>query len=86
MNLAFTPTAWEDVNYWVDKDQAIYRKVRSLLKEIVRTPFEGTGKPEPLKYQLGNVWSRRITQEHRLVYAVEDSQIVVLAARLHYGD
>ena len=86
MNLAFTPTAWEDVNYWVDKDRAIYRKVRSLLKEIVRTPFEGTGKPEPLKYQLGNVWSRRITQGHRLVYAVEDSQIVVLAARLHYGD
>jgi toxin YoeB len=86
VNLAFTPTAWEDVNYWVDKDRAIYRKVRSLLKEIVRTPFEGTGKPEPLKYQLGNVWSRRITQEHRLVYAVEDSQIVVLAARLHYGD
>lgn len=72
--------------HWVDKDRATYRKVRNLLKEILRTPFEGTGKPEPLKYQLGNVWSRRITQEHRLVYAVEDSQIVILAARFHYGD
>ncbi len=86
MNLAFTSTGWEDLNYWDDKDGATYRKVRSLLKEILPTPFEGTGKPEPLKYQLGNVWSRRITQEHRLVYAVEDDQIVVLAARFHYGD
>lgn len=86
MNLGFTPTACDDVNYWVDKDRGIYFKVRALLKEILRTPFEGTGKPEPLKYQLGNVWSRRITHEHRLVYAVEDDQIVVLAARFHYGE
>ena len=86
MNLAFTPTGWDDLNYWADRDRATYKKVRALLKEVVRTPFEGTGKPEPLKYQLGNVWSRRITQEHRLVYAVEDDQIVVLAARFHYGD
>ena len=86
MNLALTPSAGEDLNYWADKDRATYRKVRSLLKEILPTPFEGTGKPEPLKYQLGNVWSRRITQEHRLVYTVEDDQIVVLAARFHYGD
>lgn len=86
MNLAFTPTGWDDLNYWADKDRATYKKVRALLKEVVRTPFEGTGKPEPLKYQLDNVWSRRITQEHRLVYAVEDDQIVVLAARFHYGE
>ena len=81
MNLAFTPSAWEDLNYWADKDRATYKKVRALLKEVLRTPFEGTGKPEPLKYQLGNVWSRRITEEHRLVYAVEEEQIVALAAR-----
>ncbi|MBK8446025.1 MAG: Txe/YoeB family addiction module toxin [Micropruina sp.] len=86
MNLAFTSAAWDDLNYWAEKDRATYKKVRSLLKEILRTPFEGTGKPEPLKYQSGNVWSRRISQEHRLVYAVEDDQIVVLAARFHYGD
>ncbi len=86
MNLASTPSAWEDLNYCADKDRATYKKVRALLKEVLRTPFEGTGKPEPLKYQFGNVWSRRITQEHRLVYAVEDEQIVVLAARFHYGD
>lgn len=86
MNLAFTPSAWEDLNYWADKDRATYRKVRALLKEVLRTPFEGTGKPEPLKYQIGNVWSRRITQEHRLVYAAGDDQIVILAARFHYGE
>jgi toxin YoeB len=86
VNLAFTLTGWDDLNYWADEDRATNRKVRALLKEILRTPFEGTGKPEPLKYQLGNVWSRRISQEHRLVYAVEDDQIVVLAARFHYGE
>ncbi len=84
MNLAFTPTGWDDLNYWADKDRATYKRARALLKEVVRMPFEGTGKPEPLKHQLGNVCSRRITQEHRLVYAVEDDQIVVLAARFHY--
>lgn len=86
MNLAFTPTGWDDLDCWAGKDRATYEKVRALLTEILRTPFEGTGKPEPLKYQLGNVWSRRITQEHRLVYAVENDQIVVLAARFHYRD
>jgi toxin YoeB len=84
VKLAFTPTGWDDLNYWADKDRGTYKKVRALLKEVVRTPFEGTGKPEPLKYQLGSVWSRRITQEHRLVYAVEDDQIVVLEAGFHY--
>ncbi|MBK8459181.1 MAG: Txe/YoeB family addiction module toxin [Micropruina sp.] len=59
-------------------------RLRRLI-ELLRTPFEGTGKPEPLKHQVGNVWSRSITQEHRLVYAVDDDQIVVLAARFHYG-
>lgn len=86
MNLAFTPIGWEDFTYWADNDRTTFRKVRALLKEVARTPYEGTGKPEPLKYQLGNVWSRRITQEHRLVYAVEDDQIVVLDARFLYSD
>lgn len=84
MSLAFTPTGWDDLNYWAGKDRATYKKVRALLKEALRTPFEGTGKPEPLRYRLGSVWSRRITQEHRLVYAVEDDQIVVLVARFRY--
>jgi len=86
VDLAFTQTGWDVLNYLADKDRATHVKVRSLLKEVLRTPFEGTGKPERLKYQLGNVWSRRITQEHRLAYAVEDEQVVVLAARFHYGE
>ena len=84
MNLAFTPSAWEDLTYWAAKDRATYKKVRALLKEVLRTPFDGTGKPEPLKYQLGNVWSRRITQEHRLVYHVDDDRVTFLQARYHY--
>lgn len=80
------PSAWEDLSHWADRDRATYKNVRAQLKEVLRTPFDGTGKPEPLKYQLGNVWSRRITQEHRLVYAVEDAQIVVLAALFRDGD
>lgn len=85
MNLAFTPNGWEDYNHRADTDKATHRKIRALLKEVLRTPYSGTGKPEPLKYQLGNIWSRRITAEHRLVYAVEEEQIVVLAARFHYS-
>ena len=81
MNLAFTPTGWDDLNYWADRDRATYKKVRVLLKEVLRTPFEGTGKPEPLKYQLGNVWSRRITQEHRLVHLVRAHRIDFLQAQ-----
>ena len=86
MNLGFTPTGQEDFTSWADRDRTTYRKVPALLKEVLRTPVEGTGKPEPLMYQLGNIWSRRITQERRLVYAVESDQIVVFAARFHYGD
>lgn len=76
----------EDLNYWADKDRATNKKVRALLNEVLRRRFDGIGKPEPLKHKLGNVWSRRVSQEHRLVYAVEDQQIVVLAARFHYGE
>ena len=84
MNLAFTPTGWEDLNYWADKDRATYKKVRALLKEVLRTPFEGTGKPEPLKYLGPDVWSRRITQEHRCVYLVKADRVEFLQGRYHY--
>jgi toxin YoeB len=85
MNLLFTDEAWEDYTYWQQYDKKLLKKINTLLKEIKRTPYEGTGKPEPLKYELQGCWSRRINQEHRLVYEVFDGQINVLACRFHYG-
>ena len=85
MNLLFTDEAWEDYCYWQQHEKKLLKKINSLLKEIKRTPYEGTGKPEPLKHDLQGAWSRRINQEHRLVYEVFDEQINVMACRFHYG-
>ncbi|MCG2622567.1 Txe/YoeB family addiction module toxin [Arthrobacter sp. I2-34] len=84
MNILFTDKAWADYRYWVTNDKAILKRINRLIDECRRTPFEGTGKPEALKHQLAGYWSRRITEEHRLVYAVEDGQLVIIAARFHY--
>lgn len=84
MNVLFTDIGWQDYQYWLATDRAILKRINRLIEECRRTPFEGTGKPEALKHQLAGYWSRRITEEHRLVYAVEDAQLVVIAARHHY--
>lgn len=84
MNVTFTPTALDDLRYWLKTDKRQAERVLALLKEIRRTPFEGTGKPEPLRFQLAGCWSRRIDREHRLVYQVEETEIVVIACRYHY--
>ena len=83
--LAFIPDGWADFEWWLDQDRQTSKKVRRLVKELLRHPCEGAGKPEQLRHQTGhNVWSRRITQEHRLVYIVESSQITIIQARFHY--
>jgi toxin YoeB len=84
MNVTFTPTALDDLRYWLKTDKRQAERVLALLEEIRRTPFEGIGKPEPLRFQLAGCWSRRIDREHRLVYQVEEAEIVVLACRYHY--
>jgi toxin YoeB len=84
MRTALTENGWSDYQYWIKNDKAIIKRINLLINECLRTPFEGIGKPEALKHQLAGYWSRRITEEHRLVYAVEDEQIVILAARHHY--
>ncbi|OGU14670.1 MAG: addiction module protein [Geobacteraceae bacterium GWC2_53_11] len=84
MNVTFTPTAFDDLRYWLKTDKRQAERVLALLEDIRRTPFEGTGKPEPLRFQLAGCWSRRIDREHRLVYQVEEAEIVVIACRYHY--
>lgn len=76
--------AWEDYLYWQTQDKKILKRINQLVKEISRNPFEGMGKPEPLKGNLTGFWSRRIDEEHRLVYAIEDNNVLIIACRGHY--
>ncbi len=89
MNFEFTERAWEDFEYWLDTDKSIAEKIKQLLKEIKQTPFNGIGKPEPLKHDLQGFWSRRITGEHRLVYKIEGKKGIsqkcfIVQCRFHY--
>ena len=85
MVLTFTENAWGDYLFWQKTDKKIVKKINGLIKEIQRTPFGGTGKPEPLRYDLAGYWSRRIDREHRLVYQVVENELLVYACRFHYN-
>ena len=84
MRLVWPSHAWEDYLHWQANDKKMLKRVNQLLRDTLRDPFEGIGKPEPLKYGAEGAWSRRITQEHRLVYMIVDGDLVVLQARYHY--
>lgn len=84
MKLVFAEQAWEDYLYWQAQDKKTLKRINALLKEIMRTPFEGTGKPEALKHALAGYWSRRIDEEHRLVYKALPEEIWVVQLRYHY--
>ena len=85
MELVFTDTALEDLEHWKKSGQkAIQNKITSLLKNILQTPYSGIGKPEPLKHNLSGYWSRRINQEHRIIYRVNDGKIIVVSMKFHY--
>ena len=77
MRIIFTKNSWEDYSSWLSEDKKMLRKINELIKENQRTPFEGKGKPEPLKYDLAGFWSRRIDREHRLVYQVDKKDILI---------
>ena len=82
----FQPEFRDDLRYWVEKDRRTALRIMTLIEAIMRDPFTGTGKPEPIRYLGADVWSRRITQEHRLVYVVSDDRIDFLQARYHSTD
>ncbi|QUS60051.1 Txe/YoeB family addiction module toxin [Synechocystis sp. PCC 7339] len=83
-NLEFDPNAFDDLQWWIEHDRKQALRIMKLIKEIQRDPFTGLGKPEPLKHELSGCWSRRITQEHRLIYEVQNEKIRILACRYHY--
>lgn len=84
MPIKFSDQAWEDYLFWQAKDKHTLKRINALLRDIQRSPFEGLGKPEQLKHNLSGFWSRRIDEEHRLVYAVQDDTILVAQCRYHY--
>jgi toxin YoeB len=84
MRITFSKNAWEDYTSWLSEDNNILKKINELIKDIQRTPYEGKGKPEPLKYDLAGFWSRRIDREHRLVYQVSGNEILIYSCRYHY--
>ena len=84
MPISFSDQAWEDYLFWQAKDKALLKRINALLRDIQRSPFEGIGKPEPLKHNLAGFWSRRIDDEHRLVCAVRGDTLLVAQCRYHY--
>lgn len=84
MRLVFTEHGWSDYTYWLKADRHVLHRINRLLEDVMRDPYAGIGKPEPLKHALTGTWSRRIDDEHRLVYLVDGDDVVVLQARYHY--
>jgi toxin YoeB len=85
MRLVFTPHGWDDYVFWQQTDRATLKRINRLIDDTLRNPFEGIGKPEQLRHALAGLWSRRIDEEHRLVYLVDDEDLIVVQVRYHYG-
>jgi len=84
MKIAWTDEAWEDYVWWQHANSKVFQRINRLVENIQQTPFNGLGKPEPLKHELSGFWSRRITDEHRLVYQVTDNRLTIVQCRYHY--
>jgi toxin YoeB len=82
--IIFSKNAWEDYLFWQAEDRKILKKINALIKDIQSNPYSGIGKPEPLKYDLAGLWSRRIDHEHRLVYQVNENELLIYNGRYHY--
>jgi len=86
MDKLWTDEGWEDYLLWHKNDNKMLKRIHQLIRDIERDPFNGIGKPEPLKHQASGCWSRRINDEHRLIYAVDNDKLIILRCRKHYGD
>jgi toxin YoeB len=84
VKIIFSSQAWDDYLYWQQTDRKVLKRINDLIQEIARTPFQGAGKREPLRHSLAGYWSRRINDEHRLVYKIEGNAVVIAQARYHY--
>lgn len=84
--IQFMEEAWDEYQYWLSQDKKTIRKINSLIKEVQRTPFQGAGKPEPLKGDLSGLWSRRINSEDRLVYRFENDTVIIEQCKGHYDN
>ena len=85
MRLVFTPNGWADYSHWQSADRSVLKRVNRLIEDVLRDPFTGIGKPEPFRHALAGTWSRRIDEEHRLVYLVDADDIVIMQGRYHYS-
>jgi toxin YoeB len=85
VKLIFAEQAWEDYQYWLQTDRKITRRIHELIKDATRNPLDGIGKPEPLRHALAGYWSRRITEEHRMVYKLEGGNLLLAQLRYHYA-
>jgi toxin YoeB len=86
MIISFVQSSWDEYNFWQDEDKKVFKKIQRLIKETIRDPFGGIGKPEPLKNNLNGYWSKRITDEHRLVYKIEQNQLIIISCKYHYDE
>jgi len=86
LNVVFSSAAWDDYLWWQQQDRKVLKRINLLIRDVVRHGNEGIGKPEPLKHGFHGYWSRRITDEHRLVYKLVDDEVRIAACRYHYGD
>ena len=86
MRLVFTESAWQDYLWFEERDRKLLKRINALIKDVMRSPFDGIGKPEALKADLSGWWSRRINDEHRLVYAINGNDVIIAACRYHYGE
>ncbi len=84
MKLIFSKHSWDEYLYWQNTDNKIVKRINILIRAIERTPYEGIGKPEPLKHSLSGYWSRRITDQHRIVYKVDNGSVIIAQLRYHY--
>lgn len=84
--ISFEQQGWEDYLYWQQTDKTKLKRINQLIRDIQRDPFTGLGKPEPLRHDLAGLWSRRIDEEHRLIYAVSGKSVIIAQCRYHYGD